>query len=70
MTRFQSKANKVVGQISIPDLLSIVALGSRPPHRLWLLWPRDVAWGIPLTGCDPGIIGCLEWQTYRSGHRA
>ena len=39
------------------------------PYQHWLRWLGDVARGILLTGCDPGMIGCLEWHTYWSGHR-
>ena len=50
--------------------MSVVALGNCSPHRFWFRWPGDVAWVIPLTESNLGMIDRPEWQTYRSGHRA
>ena len=36
-------------------------------HQHWLRWSGDVVRGNLLTGLDPRMIGCLEYQT---GHRA
>ena len=33
-------------------------------------WPGEVARWVLLVGCDPGMLCCLQWQTYRSCHRA
>ena len=71
MTRLQLKPNEVTIQIDVSDLKSIVIIGNCIPHRF--RWPGGVARGILLTQCGPGqqgMPGCLEWQTYRSGHHA
>ena len=45
-------------------------MGNGAPRRYWLCWSGDVTRGILLTGCNPGMNGCIECQTYWCGHRA
>ena len=44
------------------DVESHGIMGSYIPHRHRLRWLGDMARGILLTGCDPGMLGCLVWQ--------